>query len=442
MKHRGFLGLLPMLLLVVSACQPTTAVEDSANHAQLDVELEELITINGQRRLENFMLPESDDFGSIPQDPRNPLTVEKVELGKLLFHEPALSVATRHAQSRGTFSCATCHNAAAGFEAGAARSIAEGGSGWGTRGEARRPDPAIPPVDVDSPPLKSQTILNKAYQRLLMFSGAAGTGGDNTGLDERWPLHPDAAANHLGYLGMESQAIGALGKHRMFHALSAEQLMQTHTTYEGLWQSVWGNEPVTAERVGLTIAAYERTVFANRAPFQRWLRGESEAMTLAEKRGALVFFDQRSRCTDCHTGPALSSMAFYALGMPDMPGAPPDPGRGGLTGVEQDRFTYKVPQLYNLTDAGFMGHGSSFRSMREVIDYYVNAVPAVNLPPGRITDQFQPLELTDQEVEDLIVFLESALNDPDLERYQPDSVPSGGCIPANDPAARLDLGCN
>ena len=440
--NKGVPGFLLIVLLAFSACQPTTAVDEAADHAQLDADLEALITINGQRRLENFMLPDSDDLAAIPQDPRNRLTAEKVTLGKLLFHEPALSGATLHEENRGSFSCATCHHAAAGFEAGAARSIAEGGSGWGTRGEARRPDPNTPRGDVDSPPLKSQTILNKAYQRLLMFSGAAGTGGDNSGLEERWPFHPDAAANHLGYLGMESQAIGALGKHRMFNAISVDQLIQTHTTYEGLWQSVWGNDPVTAERVGLTIAAYERTVFANRAPFQRWLRGESGAMTLAEKRGAVVFFSQRSKCTDCHTGPALSSMAFYALGMPDMPGVPPDPGRGGLTGEEGDRFTYKVPQLYNLVDAGFMGHGSSFRSIREVVDYYAHAVPAVNLPPGRVTEQFQRLALTDQEIEDLIVFLESALNDPDLLRYQPESVPSGGCIPANDPVARRDLGCN
>lgn len=434
--------LLLIILMVIPACQSATGVEDTAGHAELDEELAALITLDGQRRLENFVLPESDDFASIPQDPGNALTAEKVELGRLLFHEPALSAATRHARNAGTFSCATCHHAAAGFEAGAARSIAEGGTGWGARGEARRPDPTIPAPDIDAPPLKSQSILNKAYQRLLMFSGAAGNGGPNEGLEDRWQAHPDAAANHLGYRGLESQAIAALAKHRMFDAVAADQLIHTHDTYDGLWTSVWGDEPVTAERIGLTIAAYERTVFASRAPFQRWLKGDSRAMTLAEKRGALVFFGQRSRCTDCHTGPALSTMAFYALGMPDMPGAPPDPGRGGLTGEETDRFTYKVPQLYNLTDAGFMGHGSSFRTIREVVDYYVNGIPAVTLPPGRVTNQFHPLELTEQEVEDLIIFLESALNDPDLDRYQPASVPSGGCIPANDPAARRDLGCD
>jgi len=442
MVNKPFKALFASLLVVLIGCSSPSAVEEGDGHPDLDEQLTALITLDGQRRLENFMLPESDDFAAIPQDPRNPLNAEKVMLGKLLFHEPALSAATLYEQQAGTFSCATCHHAAAGFEAGAARSIGEGGSGWGTRGEARRPDPSILPADVDTPGLKSQSILNKAYQRLLMFSGAAGNGGPNEGLDDRWSAHPDAAANDLGYLGMESQAVAALGKHRMFEASTADQLIHTHETYDGLWTSVWGDQPVTAERIGLTIAAWERTVFANRAPFQRWLRGESTAMSLQEKRGALVFFDPQSRCTECHTGPSLSSMAFYALGMPDMAGAPPDPGRGGLTGREEDRFTYKVPQLYNLSDASFLGHGSTFRSIRDVVDYYVNAVPAVNLPPGRVTDQFQPLVLSDQQIEDLIAFLETALNDPDLDRYQPESVPSGGCIPANDPASRRDLGCD
>jgi cytochrome c peroxidase len=89
-----------------------------------------------------------------------------------------------------------------------------------------------------------------------------------------------------------------------------------------------------------------------------------------------------------------------------------------------------------------MGHGSSFRNMREIVDYYVAGVPDVSLPAGRVTNQFHPLTLTRQQIDDLVAFLETALRDPDLQRYQPAAVPSGGCIPANDPAARADLGCN
>ncbi|MDA0378191.1 MAG: cytochrome-c peroxidase [Bacteroidetes bacterium] len=429
------------LALLSTACGGPTASDPTPDHAELDAELTSLLTLDGQRRLATFQQPDSDDLGAIPQDPANPLTPAKVALGRWLFHDPALSASTRLPEHRGTFSCATCHHAAAGFEAGAARSIGEGGSGWGTRGEARRPAPGAAAPVLDSPPLKSQSILNKAWQRVMMYSGAAGSDGPNAGTTDRWNTHVDAGANGFGYQGIESQAIGALGKHRLFEPMAAHELIHAHPAYASLWQEVWGKAPVSAELVGLSIAAFERTVMANRAPFQRWLRGTSDAMTLAEKRGALVFFGREALCADCHTGPALASMAFYALGMPDMPGDPPDRGRGGFTGRSEEEFTYKVPQLYNLTDAAFMGHGSSFRSMREVVDYYVAGVPDVHLPPGRVTNQFHSLTLTKAQIDDLVAFLEGALSDPDLGRYQPPSVPSGGCIPANDPAARTDLGC-
>ena len=434
----SLLSLAVALLVLVTACSSPT--DTGENDAELDASLLELVTLDGQRRVENFLLPESDDLGNIPQDPANPLSAARVDLGKLLFHDPALSSATRNTRTEGTFSCASCHHAAAGFEAGAQRSIAEGGFGWGVRGEARRPATDIPPSDVDSPPVKSQSILNKAYQRLMMFTGAAGTGGPNAGTDGKWSSDPEASANSLGYLGLESQAIAALSKHRMDDLPATEALISSHATYSRLWKEAFGGDPVTIERVGLAIAAYERTVFANRSPWQRWLRGESRAMTASQKRGAAVFFGP-ALCSDCHSGPALASMSFYALGMPDMPGTPPHLGRGGFTGETDMEFTFKVPQLYNLSDAGFLGHGGTFRSMRQMVDYYVAGVPDVSLPAGRVTDQFHPLELTRNQIDDLIDFLEDGLHDPDLMRYQPASVPSGGCIPANDPQARVDLGC-
>ena len=104
-------------------------------------------------------------------------------------------------------------------------------------------------------------------------------------------------------------------------------------------------------------------------------------------------------------------------------------------------FKFKVPQLYNLKDAPFYGHGGSFTSMREVVEYYNDAIPAVDLPDGRAPVFFRPLELTDQEIADLTLFLEDALRDPALARYAPATLPSGQCTPGNDPAARADLGC-
>jgi cytochrome c peroxidase len=117
-------------------------------------------------------------------------------------------------------------------------------------------------------------------------------------------------------------------------------------------------------------------------------------------------------------------------------------GRGGFTLDPADDFTFKTPQLYNLTDSPFYGHGSSFATLREVVEYKNDAV-AQNaiVPPGQLADGFHPLGLTPEEVTDLVAFLENALYDPKLERYVPNRLPSGNCFPVNDPQAQADLGC-
>jgi len=412
---------------------------------ELDEKLERLITLEGQRKLDNFILPSSTDYSQIPQDPRNPLTADKVLLGQLLFHEPALSLYTKRVEGRGTVSCATCHHAKAGFAAGRQQSIGEGGSGWGEKGEARRPSSAFPLEDVDATPMRSPSILNVAYQRVMLWSGAAGANGPNKDTSPNWSDEGDTRFNALGYDGVETQAILALSNHRLGKV--SDSILSTNATYQTLWNRVFPGEPISDEKAGLAIAAFERTVLASESPFQKWLKGDYRAMTLAQKRGAMVFFGP-SKCSDCHTGPALNSMAFYALGMRDLSGpsvikAPPENlGRGGFLRSAASNYTFKVPQLYNMKNSPFLGHGGRFLSVQSVVDYYEVGLPEMNLPPGTVTDQFHPLVLTAQEKADLVVFLEDALRDPNLKRYEPTSVPSGGCIPANDAQARLDLGCN
>lgn len=182
-------------------------------------------------------------------------------------------------------------------------------------------------------------------------------------------------------------------------------------------------------------------------------------MSAQEKRGAIVFFG-KAGCVSCHTGPALSSTEFHALGMSDLdecwdPGrvnlAPfggdvPDAvrrGRGGFTGNPEDDWAFKVPQLYNLLDSPFYGHGGTFGSIAEVVDYLNVAVPQnPAVPPDRLAEPFVPLGLTPEESDDLVTFLEEGLYDPYLDRYVPRRLPSGNCFPNADPQSRIDLGCD
>lgn len=429
--------------IILAGCTLSKSEEDDA---ALDEQLVQVLTKKGERTLANFILPESDDFASIPQDPANPLSRDKVELGKLLFHETALATNPKHESGRGTYACATCHHAAAGFQAGRQQAISDGGSGWGKKGEGRTRNASYEVEDLDIQPIRSPTILNTAYQRITKWDGAFGAHGLNEGTEEHWLSGTDAEMNRLGYDGLETQAIIGLTAHRMGNIESS--IVASHPTYTELWNRAFPGEPVSIEKAGLAIAAYERTVFANQAPFQRWLKGESSAMSPDEKRGALVFFGDTGCERMCHTGGPLNSVNYYALGVADMEGPevygdiPETLGRGGFLQDPEYYYMFKIPQLYNLKDSPYYGHGGMFRSIREVVEYYNEAVPARILPEGRIKRTFRPLEMTETEMDNLVLFLTESLYDPDLKRYVPDSLPSGNCIPANDPVARVDLGCD
>lgn len=417
-----------------------------AASSSLDAELIGVLTKNGERTLANFILPQSDDYLSIPQDPANPLTRDKIELGKLLFHESALATGARHESGTGTYACSTCHHAAAGFQAGRQQAIGDGGSGWGLRGEGRTRSADYTVDDLDVQQVRSPTILNTAFQRITMWAGIFGAHGLNAGTEAHWLPGTDAGMNRMGYEALETQAIRGLVAHRMGNIESS--IVASHPVYTRLWERTFPGEAVSVEKAGLAIAAYERTIFANRAPFQRWLKGESDAMSAQEKRGALVFFGDTGCERMCHTGGPLNSVNFYALGMPDMQGpdvfgnASETLGRGEFLEDPEQYYLFKIPQLYNLKDSPHYGHGGTFKSIREVVEYYNDAVPARLLPEGRIKHTFAPLDLSQTQIDDLVLFLSEALYDPDLDRYVPGSVPSGNCIPANDPAARADLGCD
>jgi cytochrome c peroxidase len=131
----------------------------------------------------------------------------------------------------------------------------------------------------------------------------------------------------------------------------------------------------------LAIAAYERTLLPNQSPFQRWLKGDYNAMSADEIEGAKLFFD-KAQCFTCHSGPALNDMEFHALGMKDLEGAEvltvidegTKKGRGGFTGNADEDYQFKTPQLYNLKDVQFFGHGGSFNTVKDVIIYKNNAI--------------------------------------------------------------------
>ncbi len=434
------------MVSLLSGCDLFTS---GASSSELDETLEAtLIAAAPTGSIDYFQLPLSNDFNSIPQDPRNPLSTAKVELGKFLFHETALNISPKNTEyGMETSSCAACHFAGAGFQAGRAQGIGEGGWGMGNNGLDRTGNVDYDPLDIDVQPIRTPSAMNGAYQTNNLWNGQFGATGVNTGTEDRWAEGTPIFNNFLGYEGLETQAIAALTVHRLNDVENS--IAATNRKYVELFAEAFPGQPINNETAGLAIGAYERTLLANKSPFQLWLRGQRKAMTAEEKAGAALFFG-KANCSTCHTGPSLADMNFYALGMNELDGSDvigpiggAALGRGGFSGNEEDNYKFKTPQLYNLTDSPFYGHGATFSSIREVVEYKNAAVPEnAVVPAGRLASEFVPLGLSEYEIDAITAFLATGLNDKNLKRYQPTRLPSGNCPIVNDTQSRYDLGCD
>ncbi len=418
-----------------------------ADNQDLDLRLKEILK-SKKGGLIQFILPESSDYCSIPQDSSNPLSNEKVKLGQLLFFDPAISFDPRCKAAARTFSCATCHFASAGFQSGTRQAIAGGGRGHGFE---RQKHPFCDSSELDIQMLRTPSILNCAYQEVQLWSGKLGGSGINKGQDSLWTKGSFVELNRLGMQGVETQARVALEAHGM--RMDPELILNTDyiVYFDSVFKDVDPNLKYRRFSMAKAIAAYERTVLSNKAPFQNWLKGNKNALTSFQKKGAILFFG-KAQCDQCHNGPALNSMSFHALAMNDMEGSdiifkkdpPADAklGRAGYTHLEEDMFKFKVPQLYNLKNVSYLGHGGNFCSVIEVIRYKNDAIPQnIKVANKYLSPYFQPLHLTECEMKALEDFILNGLFDPDLRRYEPTSVPSGFCFPNADKISKIQLRC-
>lgn len=417
----------------------------------LDLELQRTLErLSPNKDLSGWELPASDNYALIPAGKENPLNAAKVELGKMLFFETGIARNSVHQNGGGTYSCATCHVPSAGFMPGRAQGIADGGVGFGAKGEARIMMNNYDETELDVQGARALSLLNVAYVTNTTWSGKFGAHFVNEGTEDLWHKDPTTEANFEGLDGLESQNLEGLDLHRM---VVDEYVLDT-LGYREMYDEAFGDFSVE-ERYGkkatsFAISAYLRTLLSNEAPFQQWVKGNDDAMSDAEKRGALVFFG-KAGCYRCHKGPGLNSMEFHALGVFDLYesggfNTGPDDirnfGRGGFTQNPEDNYKFKVPGIYNMGDSPFYFHGSSRHSLRSVVDYFNRGIPEnPRIPEEQISPLFHPLNLTEDEIEDLIVFLGEGLRDPNLNRYVPEETLSGNCFPNNDDLSRRDLGC-
>ena len=390
------------LIVVLNACTK----DRMPTLVELDNQLENSIqgkSPNGT--LDFYVLPNENDLHLIPQDPKNPLTPQKVELGKLMFHDTGLGQDQMKEAGRGTYSCASCHVSEAGFRPGNFQGIADGGVNFGIGGEDRVKNTLYSDDELDVQSARPLSMVNVAYVSNTFWNGQFGGGNVNEGTEDVWDLRDDTELNHLGFEGIETQNMDGLIAHRI--TINKDLLDEYGYTF--LFDQVFADVPVeeryTITTASLAFSAYIRTILANRAPFQDWLKGDREALGYEEKKGAILFFE-KAQCIQCHYNQNLGSSEFHALGVTDMDQIPsyntsPDDrrnlGRGGFTLQPEDNYRFKVPGIYNLQGANFYFHGASKTSIRDIVEYK-NAAQSENsrVPQDLISSKFKPIGLTEE----------------------------------------------
>ncbi len=165
---------------------------------------------------------------------------------------------------------------------------------------------------------------------------------------------------------------------------------------------------IRIEDIVNAIAAFERTLVTGPTAFDRWLKGDKEALNAAQKRGRMIFFT-RGQCAICHVGHNFTDHEFHNIGT----GTVDDPGRFVITQQAEDQGSFKTPSLRNWKGREPFMHDGRFANVRDVLRFYSDP------PEPKVGEsELDPLELDDDEITDLVAFLET-LNGawPDLSVY-------------------------
>jgi cytochrome c peroxidase len=337
----------------------------------------------------------------VPVPPDNPLTAEKIALGRKLFFDRRLS-------HNGTISCGMCHVPEQGFTSN------ELATAVGIEGRTVRRN--------------SPTIVNTAYFTALFHDGREHS-------LELQALAPLVAGNEMG-----NPALGVV----------VDRLRRL-PDYAGLFEKAFGRGP-GVENFGQAIAAWQRTLIAGDSPFDQWRYGKrAEAIDAAAKRG-FALFSGKAGCAGCHTvgekhalftdgayhntgigyynsvlrqssaglkveiAPGkhaiLDARALAAVSEP----LPSDLGRYEVSLAPGDRWAYKTPSLRNIALTAPYMHDGSLASLREVVRFYNRGAYRHDL----LDPAIRALDLGSDEVNDLVAFLES-LTSPAMPRLVRDA---------------------
>ncbi len=307
-----------------------------------------------------------------PEPADNPSNPDKIDLGRMLFYDPILSADK-------TVACATCHSEDWGMGDGLPVSIGVGGvgpTGPGRTGSnvGRR---------------NAQTLWNAAYRTAIFWDGRA----------------PSLEQQVLGPL--QNPVELARDPQAVVNDLAAipEYVSRFTASFPG------ASPAVTVENMEKAIAAFERTMVTNFAPYDQYLAGDLGSLDDGAQRGMFAF--AKAGCQSCHVPPLFDEMIYANRGVAPIPGVMDD-GRMEVTHDPADQGAFRVPTLRNIRETGPYFHTGAVVTLDDAV-----ASEAA----------LSPVKLTGDEVADIVTFLFKGLIDPSRSPSRPETVPSGIPVP-------------
>ena len=341
--------------------------------------------------------------GTVVAPLSNPSDPAKEELGRLLFWDPILS-------GDKDVACATCHHPDFGYAENLDISIGVNGVGLGSLRHFNDEN-TIPFVARNS-----QSILNSA------FNGMDEAGNyDPTSAPMFWDLR----ANSL-----EEQALMPVMNFEEMrgHNYSEEEIIDVVIDrlrgipeYQRLFTEVFHEaSAIDAENVSKALAAFQRTLIAVDSPYDRYIAGDTSAMTSQQVEGMRAF--ERVGCAECHSGPMFSDFKVHVLGVQD--NTKLHESDLGLNGS----YAFRTPTLRNLEYTAPYMHNGVVSSLENVLRFYNGGRRGIQRNPevGRNDRDilFRRLNNVNNNSRAIIAFLD-ALNDENFDKVIPDAVPSG-----------------
>ncbi|GGY21540.1 cytochrome c peroxidase [Paludibacterium paludis] len=315
------------------------------------------------------------DIGLLPPVPfpaANPYSPEKVALGEKLFSDTRLSRNNKTA-------CISCHDPKAGWSD--SKELSEGHIGQlGKR--------------------NAMTILNTAYVTELFWDGRAKS------------LEDQAAGPIANPLEMH-QSLG--------HAVSK---IAAAPEYAELFRAAFGDASVTAERMTRAIATFERTIISKDSAFDRFLKGETSALS-DDALWGMHLFRTKARCINCHNSPLFSDNRFHSDGLHYYGRELEDLGRYLVTGNPRDVGFFRTPTLRDILYSGNYMHNGLFpmSNTTGVLAMY-NAGMVQTLPTGLFkydplypvtSPEIRSLGLNKMEMNALMEFMKAISTEPRQE---------------------------